>query len=44
MITIYPMQAQIIDWTWERLIALTLFAFPIWLILQLIFEPFRGRK
>ena len=43
-ITIYPMQAQVLDWTWERLIALTLFAFPIWLILQLIFEPFRNRK
>ncbi|HZO85337.1 MAG TPA: hypothetical protein VFC26_09000 [Verrucomicrobiae bacterium] len=44
MITIYPMQAQVLDWTWERLIALTLFAFPIWLILQLIFEPFRSRR
>lgn len=44
MITIFPMQAQVIDWTWERLIALTLFAFPIWLILQLIFQPVRNRK
>ena len=44
MITIYPMQAQCLDWTWERLIALTLFAFPIWLVLQVIFEPFRNRK
>ncbi len=44
MITIYPMQSQVLDWTWERLIALTLFAFPIWLILQLIFQPLRGRK
>ena len=44
MITIYPMQAQVLDWTWERLIVLTLFAFPTWLVLQLIFEPFRGRK
>jgi hypothetical protein len=44
MITIFPMQAQVLDWSWERLIALTLFAFPIWLALQLIFEPFRSRK
>lgn len=44
MITIFPMQAQCLGWTWERLIALTLFAFPIWLILQLIFEPLRNRK
>lgn len=44
MITIYPMQAQVLDWSWERLIALTLFALPLWLILQLVFEPFRGRK
>ena len=44
MITIFPMQAQVLDWTWERLIALTLFAFPIWLALQVIFEPFRHRK
>ena|SRR5436190_6946309 len=44
MITIYPMQSQLLDWTWERLIVLALFAFPIWLILQLVFEPLRGRK
>jgi hypothetical protein len=44
MITIYPMQAQVLEWTWERLIVLTLFAFPIWLILHLVFEPLRNRK
>ena len=44
MITIYPMQAQVLDWSWERLIALTLFAFPLWLMLQFIFEPLRNRK
>ena len=44
MITIFPMQAQVLEWTWERLIALALFAFPLWLMLQFIFEPLRNRK
>ena len=41
MITIYPMQAQALDWTWERLLVIGLFALPIWLILHFGLMPFR---
>jgi hypothetical protein len=41
MITIYPIQTHYLTWTWERLIAIALFAFPIWLILHFGLMPFR---
>lgn len=43
MITIYPMQAHALDWTWERLGAIALFALPIWLVLHLGLMPVRNR-
>src|SRR5256714_4737307 len=33
MITIFPMQAQALPWTWERLLIIAVFAIPIWAIL-----------
>jgi len=44
MIMIYPIQAHHFGWTWERLIALVLFALPIWLVLHFGLMPFRGKK
>ena len=44
MITIYPMQAHALEWTWKRLAAIAIFAVPIWLILHFGLMPFRGRK
>jgi len=46
MITIYPMQAHLpgMNWTWERLIAIALFALPIWLVLHFGLMPIRNRK
>ena len=41
MITIYPIQAHRLDWTWERLAAIALFAVPIWLLLHFGLMPFR---
>jgi hypothetical protein len=41
MITIYPIQAHYIAWTWERLEAIALFAVPVWLILHFGLMPFR---
>lgn len=41
MITIYPIQAHRLDWTWERLGAIALFAVPIWLLLHFGLMPFR---
>lgn len=44
MIVIFPIQAHIgMDWTWDRLIAITLFAVPIWLGLHFGLMPLRGR-
>lgn len=44
MITIYPIQAHYLGWTWERLIAIVLFAGPVWLLLHFGLMPFRGGK
>ena len=44
MITIFPIQAHIgMDWTWDRLLAILLFAVPIWLGLHFGLMPFRRR-
>ena len=44
MITIYPIQAHIgMDWTWDRLAAIALFALPIWLALHFGLMPLRRR-
>lgn len=43
MIVIFPIQAQYLAWTWPRLIALVLFAVPVWLVLHFGLIPVRGR-
>ena len=47
MITIYPIQAHnppfTLPWTWDRLIALALFAVPVWLVLHFGLMPVRNR-
>jgi len=44
MITIFPIQSHYLEWTWERLIALVLFAVPVWLVLNFGLMPLRNRK
>jgi len=44
MITIYPMQAHALSWTWQRLAAIALFALPMWLVLHFGLIPLRGQK
>jgi hypothetical protein len=44
MITIFPIQSHKLDWTWDRLCAIALFAVPIWLLLHFGLMPLRGRK
>jgi hypothetical protein len=44
MITIYPMQANALPWTWARLFAIAIFAVPIWLVLHFGLMPFRSGK
>jgi hypothetical protein len=41
MIAIFPMQAHYLDWTWDRLVAIVIFAFPIWIALHFGLMPLR---
>ena len=45
MITIFPMQSHYPgwDWTWDRLLAIVLFALPVWLLLHFGLMPLRNR-
>ena len=47
MITIFAMQSPIkayhLDWTWERLIVIVIFAVPVWLVLHFGLMPVRNR-
>ena len=44
MITIFPIQARVLHWQWDYLIAIALFAVPVWLVLYFGLMPIRGRK
>jgi hypothetical protein len=44
MITIFPMQTYWLAWRWAQLVAVVIFALPIWLALHFGLMPFRGRK
>ena len=41
MITIFPIQAHYLEWTWPRLVAIALFAAPVWLLLHFGLMPLR---
>ncbi len=43
MITMYPMQAGELVWTWDRFWAISLFAVPTWLLLHFGLMPFRKK-
>jgi hypothetical protein len=44
MIAIFPIQAGALRWTWDYLIAIALFAVPIWLVLHFGLMPIRQTK
>jgi hypothetical protein len=44
MITIFPIQAHYLVWTWERLAAIALFAVPFWLLLNFGLMPVRNLR
>ena len=44
MITIFPIQARYLEWTWDRLLVIGLFAVPIWLLLHFGLMPVRQQK
>ena len=41
MVAMFPMQAHYLDWTWDRLIAIVLFAVPTWLVVHVGLMPLR---
>ena len=41
MITIFPIQSHYLQWSWDRLISIVLFAVPIWLLLHFGLMPVR---
>ena len=45
MITIFPIQSHYpgMDWTLDRLMAIIVFAVPVWLVLHFGLMPVRGR-
>ena len=43
MISIFPMQAQSLLWSWDRLAVIALFAVPVWLLLHFGLMPMRGK-
>ena len=43
MITVFPIQAHYMPWTWERFAAIALFAVPVWLVLHFGLMPVRQR-
>ena len=44
MITLFPIQAHYLPWTWDGLIAIALFAIPAWLVLHFGLMPLRKSK
>jgi hypothetical protein len=44
MIAIFPIQVRYLVWTWDRLLAIVVFAVPIWLVLHFGLMPIRHRK
>ena len=43
MIAIFPLQAGALGWTWDALLAIALFAVPVWFVLHFGLMPLRGR-
>ncbi len=41
MIAIFPIQSHWLPWTWERLVAIIVFAVPVWLALHFGLMPLR---
>ena len=41
MITIFPIQTHYLQWSWDRLIVIVIFALPVWLLLHFGLMPLR---
>lgn len=43
MITLFPIQAGRLAWTWDRAAAIALFTLPVWTLVHLLLWPLRRR-
>ncbi len=41
MITIFPMQSGYLVWSWERIVAIVVFAVPLWMLIHFMLKPLR---
>jgi hypothetical protein len=41
MIAMFPMQAHYLGWSWDRLVAILIFAVPVWLLVHVGLMPLR---
>jgi len=41
MIAIFPIQSRFLDWSWERLLAIGVFAVPVWFLMHFGLAPLR---
>jgi uncharacterized membrane protein len=41
MITIFPIQSNYLQWSWTRVIAIIMFAIPIWMLMHFGLKPWR---
>jgi len=41
MIAIFPIQSRYLDWSWERLLAIAVFAGPVWFLMHFGLAPLR---
>lgn len=41
MVAMFPMQSHYLTWTWDRLIVISVFAVPVWLIIHVGLMPLR---
>jgi hypothetical protein len=43
MIMIFPIQSRELDWSWDRLIAIVIFAVPLWALIHVGLMPWRKK-
>jgi len=43
MIALFPVQSGYLNWTWQRVAAIVVFAIPVWLLVHLSVMPWRRK-
>ncbi len=44
MIAIFPIQSNYLEWSWDRMGAIALFAVPLWVLVELLVAPLHTKK